>query len=119
LKEEAFLKDINWVNDFRFKVSTGTSGNSGTSGSDWNYQHLATVSAGQYNAGSAWGLNSAGNPELSWEKQALTNVGIEATLFNKLNVGVEYFNRNTSSLLMDVPYPYTTGYSSVKSNVGK
>ena len=119
LKEEAFLKDVDWVNDFRFKVSTGTSGNSGSSGSDWNYQHLATVSAGQYNSGSAWGLNSAGNPELSWEKQSLTNIGIETRIFNKLNIGVEYFNRNSSSLLMDVPYPYTTGYSSIKSNIGK
>src|SRR5690606_21186092 len=30
-----------------------------------------------------------------------------------------YFNRTTTNLLMDVPYPYTSGYESIKSNVGK
>ena len=119
LKDENFLKDVSWVNDLGLKASIGTSGNSGDSGSTWNYQHLATVSAGQYNSGAAWGLNVAGNPDLTWENQMMANIGVSATLFDKLNIELEAFDRTTTDLLMSVPYTYTSGYASVISNVGK
>ena len=35
-----------------------------------------------------------------------------------MNVGVEYYKRTTNDMLMDVPIPYTTGYSEVTKNTG-
>ena len=35
-----------------------------------------------------------------------------------LDVNVEFYNRTTTDMLMDVPYNYTTGFSSLKANVG-
>lgn len=113
-KSEKFLQNIGWINDLNVKASIGTSGNS----SIGNYQSLATVGTNLYNSAPGWGVGSAGNPELSWETQRQINLGVQATLFNRLNLDVEYFDRLTSNMLISVPYPYTTGFSSITSNVG-
>lgn len=113
-KSEKFLQGVKWINDLTVKGSIGTSGNS----SIGNYQSLATVGTNLYGSTPGWGIGSPGNPELSWEKQQQINVGVQATLFNRLNLDVEYFERTTSSMLISVPYPNTTGFSSITSNVG-
>jgi hypothetical protein len=76
------------------------------------------VGTNLYSSQPGWGVSSAGNPELSWETQRQINIGTQATLFNKLNIDVEYFDRVTSSMLISVPFPWTSGFSSVTSNVG-
>jgi hypothetical protein len=113
-KNEKFLQNVKWINNLVVKGSIGTSGNS----SIGNYQSLATVGTNLYSSAPGWGVSSAGNPELSWETQRQINIGTQATLFNKLNLDIEYFDRVTSSMLISVPFPYTSGFSSVTSNVG-
>ena len=113
-KNEKFLQNVKWVDNLVVKGSIGTSGNS----SIGNYQSLATVGTNLYNSTPGWGVSSAGNPELSWETQKQINLGVQATVFNKLNIDVEYFERLTSSMLISVPFPWTSGFSSVTSNVG-
>ncbi|GAA4134144.1 TonB-dependent receptor [Sphingobacterium kyonggiense] len=114
MKNEAFLQDVSWINSLALRASTGTQGNAAIG----NYQALATVGTTVYDGMTGWGISSAGNPNLTWEKQQKTSVGISANLFNRVNLDLEYFNRNTSSQLLAVPYPYTSGYSSITSNVG-
>ena len=58
------------------------------------------------------------NPKLTWEKQGLFTVALTGRVFNVLDFDIEYYNRTTTSMLMDVPYPYTSGFSSLTSNVG-
>ena len=113
-KNEKFLQNVSWINNLVIKGSIGTSGNS----SIGNYQSLATVGTNLYSSSPGWGVSSAGNPELSWETQKQINVGTQATLFNKLNIDVEFFDRVTSNMLISVPFPWTSGFSSVTSNVG-
>jgi TonB-linked SusC/RagA family outer membrane protein len=113
-KKEKFLQNVKWIDDLTFKGSLGTSGNSSVG----DYQSLALVGTNLYNTGSGFGVSSPGNPQLSWETQKQTNIGIQATLFKKLNVDVEYFNRITNNMVISVPYPYSSGWSTVTSNVG-
>ncbi len=112
--KERFLSNISWLNDLNVKATIGTSGNS----SIGNYQALATVGSSLYNAGTTFGISSAGNPLLSWETQRQINFGISGTIFNRLNFDIEYYNRNTSNMLVSVPYAFTSGFSSITSNVG-
>ncbi len=122
-KKEAFLKDLDWINDLDVKFSTGTQGNAGIG----NYQARATAGKiGQYRGEVGWGLGNPGNPDLAWERQSKTTVGINTRLFNRLGINLEYYYRLTSDMLMDVPQPYTTGlalddlgFASITSNVGK
>lgn len=112
--KESFLSNVKWLNDLNVKATIGTSGNS----SIGNYQSLATVGTGLYNAGTTFGISAAGNPLLSWETQRQINFGISGTVFNRLNFDIEYYNRKTSNMLVSVPYAFTSGFSNITSNVG-
>lgn len=113
-KKESFLQDVSWLDALTLKASIGTQGNSAIG----NYQSLATVGSIQYNASPAWGVNSPGNPNLAWEKQTKTTVGISGSVVQRVNFTVEVYNRVTDNMLVSVPYPYTSGWSDVTANVG-
>ncbi len=113
-KQEKFLENINWLTDLVVRASIGTSGNS----SIGNYDALGLVGTNQYDGQPGFAFNTAGNPDLSWEQQKLTNIGVNFTLFKRANFEVEYYNKLTSNMLLNVPFPYTSGFSDVQSNVG-
>ncbi|MDE1191462.1 MAG: SusC/RagA family TonB-linked outer membrane protein [Arachidicoccus sp.] len=114
-KKESFLSNVSWLNDLIVKASIGTSGNAAIG----DYAALPTVGTiTAYNTATSWSIGSAGNPDLTWEKQRQINIGFQATVFNRLHLDAEYFDRLTTHMLFDVPYPYTSGFSSVTSNVG-
>jgi TonB-linked SusC/RagA family outer membrane protein len=113
-KQEDFLTNIDWLTDIVVRANVGTTGNSAID----NYQSLPLVGTNTYETGSGWGISQAGNPLLSWESQLKTTVGINFSLFDKAHFDISYYDRVTKNMLIDVPYPYTTGFSSVISNVG-
>jgi TonB-linked SusC/RagA family outer membrane protein len=126
-KKENFLKDVNWLNSLTFKLSVGTSGNAeignynsyalvGTSEYDIYY---GTDTSNQYNGGPGWSIDAPGNSKLSWEEQIKSTFGVSFGLFDRIHADIEVYNRVTSSMLMDVPYPYTTGFAEITENVGK
>ncbi len=114
-KNENFLKDVSWLTDLKARASIGTAGNS----SIGNYQSLATVGTAIYGGGTAWGITSPGNPQLAWETQTKTTIGITANLFDRVELEAEYFKRITNNMLVSVPFPYTSGFADVTSNIGK
>ena len=114
-KKESFLENIDIISSLNVKASIGTSGNSEIA----NYANLATVGTNLYNGGSGWSISTPGNPELSWEHQFQTTVGVKFALMHDLyRFNIEYYNRVTNNMLVDVPYPYTSGFGTVTSNVG-
>lgn len=112
--QENFLRNINWLSDVVVRSSVGTTGNSDIG----NYQSLPLVGTNQYDNQTGWGISAAGNPQLSWENQLKASVGVNFTLFNKARFDVSYYNRTTKNMLMSVPYPFTSGFSSITDNVG-
>ena len=115
IKGEEWMKDVDWVNNFQLKASYGTMGNSGID----NYLSYGLTNSGrQYNGEAGWYLSSLGNPNLTWETLENLNIGINATLFNKLTVNVEFYNKITKDMLMYIPYSFQTGFSGGWGNVG-
>ena len=115
IKAEDFMFGASAVNDLNLKVSYGTQGNA----SIGNYQHLGLISSSsKYMDTESKVLAQPSNPGLTWEPQALFTVGVNGRFFDMLDVNVEFYNRTTTDMLMDVPYNYTTGFSSLKANVG-
>lgn len=115
MKQENFLKDASWLDDATLKLSHGTSGNAGVG----PYDYIATsVASTQYGGVTGWGIGNSGNQKLTWENQAKTTLGISLRMLDFLGVNLELYNRVTTDMLMDVPVPYTTGVSTVMSNVG-
>jgi outer membrane receptor protein involved in Fe transport len=68
------------------------------------------------------GLKVSGlaNSGLKWEKTNQFNVGVDLGMFNnRLNVSAEYYNSITRDMLLFVPIPDITGFSSQLTNIGK
>ncbi len=115
MKHENFMQDAYWLNDLNFKVSYGTQGNA----SIGDYQYLALIGeAGKYATGSALIMSQPSNYDLTWEQQALLTVGLNGRIFDRVDFNLEFYNRTTSAMLMQVPYNYTAGFSSIYKNVG-
>lgn len=116
MKEEAFLKDNDLIHDLKLRASLGTTGNL----PDKYYENLALYSfTGGYGAQGATYWSSIGNSKLSWEKTSTYNIGLDINLLGRLGFSVEYFVKNTSDLLLDVPVSLQTGFQKVLSNAGK
>lgn len=115
VKKESFLENVNVISSLNVKASIGTSGNAEIG----NYSNLATIGTTSYNATSGWLVANPGNPDLGWESQMKSTFGVKFALLNdKYRFNIEYYNRVTKNMLLSVPYPYTSGFSSVLSNVG-
>ena len=117
LRNEHFMESSRrWLTNAQLSLSTGTSGNSSIP----NYEHLALVGGGlDYVGNAGMALMQPGNENLSWEKLWTTNVALHVGFWNRLNLDVEFYNKRTSDMLMEVPQPYSTsGYGYYWDNVG-
>ncbi len=115
-KKENFLQNADWLSDLVVRASVGTSGNSAIG----NYDALALVGTNQYDGQTGFGLSTSnpGNPDLAWEQQRIINLGVNVSLFNRANLEVEYYEKLTTNMLLSVPFPYTSGFANVQTNVG-
>lgn len=124
MKEENFLKNIDWLYNLKLRLSYGISGNSAVSAYQTQgglgktmYSFIAkNVETGAYGYYPALTPNTA----LGWEKTATTNVGIDfGFLNNRISGSIDLYYQNTYDLLMQKKVPTSTGYSISWDNVGK
>ena len=104
-----------WLTNLQFKATVGSTGNSEIG----NYTSLGLTGQTQYGGQPGWVLAQPANTELGWEKQVQTNVGLTARLFDRLSVDFNFYHRKTLDMLLGVPLPTTTGFSSQSVNVGE
>lgn len=119
LSNESFMQGISWLNDLKLRASYGVLGSQNNivatnpftlfGGSLGSYYDIAgtsnSVQQGFYQT-------SIGNPFTGWEEDVITNVGIDATLFNRLSVSVEWYKKSINGLLFRQPLPATVGGAS-------
>ena len=119
LSEEKFMKNQNFINFLKLTASYGTAGNDRIG----NFSSLDLFGGGVLSdyAGSP-GLRpiQVPNKSLTWEETAQLDFGFSSTFYkNKFNLSVNYFDKITTGILLDVPFPFTTGFSSASRNIGK
>ena len=115
--QEPFIKDLNVFSDLRFRASLGLSGNQNGIG--------AYAAQGLWSSGASY-LDQPGiapsqlaNPDLTWETTRQTDIGLEfGILKNRLFVSADYYHKYTYDLLLNVPVPYRTGFTSYLQNFG-
>ncbi len=119
---EPFMKNVSWVDDLALRASYGITGNDAIS----SYQSLAAINmitSGYLFDGSqpaAAYRSRLASPDLTWEKTALANLALDASLFKgRLNLTAEVYTSKTTDLLLSVQQPTQTGYSSRLTNIGK
>jgi TonB-linked SusC/RagA family outer membrane protein len=120
VSEEAFLSDNPVISNLKLRTSYGLTGNSEIP----PYSSLSLLGsnyAAIFNESrvSGTGINRLANPDLRWEKTAQTDVGIELGLFNnRITVEADYYYRLTTDMLLDAPVPTTSGYATIRRNIG-
>lgn len=117
LRNEKFMQPVRkWLTTAQLSLSTGTSGNSSIP----NYEHMALVGGGaDYFGDAGIALLQPGNEDLSWEKLWTTNVALRLGFWNRLNVDLEFYNKKTTDMLMEVPESYADkGFGYRWDNVG-
>ncbi|SDK96985.1 TonB-linked outer membrane protein, SusC/RagA family [Catalinimonas alkaloidigena] len=106
---EAFMQEVPMLSNLKVRGSWGIIGNEKI---DYNRQYsrvengLAAVfgRGDMMYPGSTFG--ETGNPDLSWENTYQTDIGMEFGLFsNRLNVEVDYYNKRTEGILINLPVP--------------
>ncbi|MFD2247449.1 SusC/RagA family TonB-linked outer membrane protein [Pontibacter ruber] len=117
VSEEPFFKEsIESISSLKLRASYGITGNqSGIT----NFQSLGTWSGTPYADLPGISPVQLANPDLKWETTAQTDIGIDLGLFqNKLNLTADYYVKKTTDLLLAVPLPKTSGFSSQVQNYG-
>ncbi|MFT4153774.1 SusC/RagA family TonB-linked outer membrane protein [Parafilimonas sp.] len=115
--QESFIKDLHIFDDLKFRGSIGLSGNQNGIGA---YAALGLWSSGtNYLEEAGTAPSQLANPDLTWETTRQLDVGTEfAILKNKLTVSFDYYNKYTYNLLLDVPVPSRSGFTSYLQNYG-
>lgn len=121
--KEAFTQDLDWLDQLKIKASFGQQGNDDLLYSDGysNYypyqdQFQVTGADGIWSNGQ---LYYKGNKNITWETSNNFNAGIDFSVFKGMLSGtVEYFNRQTSDMLYNMPVAPINGYSSIPMNIG-
>ena len=110
LSEEAFMKDIDWLDNLKLRLSYGMVGNDGIS-SDlfsqmWSSKDYAT--------------SEIANEDLKWETTITRNIGLDFGFFkNRLWGSVDLYWNTTKDLLMLTSIPGITGFTSTYANIGQ
>ncbi|AWW31200.1 SusC/RagA family TonB-linked outer membrane protein [Echinicola strongylocentroti] len=96
LSEEGFLKSSNFVDNLKFRVGWGITG---------NQEFPAGASQERYAFGNQQiSLINVANPDLKWETTETVNIGLDFSLFrSKLMGSLEYFDKATTDLLFQLP----------------
>ena len=117
VSNEAFMKDVKWVDNLNVKVSYGEQGNDNI-GKLYAWQSLYSLN--YKNADNVGGLiSSLETKGVSWEKNGNLNAGLETSLFNgRVKLGFEYYYRKTSDMLLSYPMATSTGFDGYNANVG-
>lgn len=94
IAEEGFLKSSTMINQLKFRVGWGRTGNQEfPSGASLNRLVFSNQSISQANYG---------NPDLKWETSTTINAGVDfAILDNRLYGSVDYFNKETTDALFE------------------
>jgi TonB-linked outer membrane protein, SusC/RagA family len=119
--DEPFMRGRTSFSELKFRLSYGITGNQAIN----EYQSLARlgtvfVPVGRNNeAVTLAPTGGAANPDLKWETQNQLNAGVDmGFLNNRVLVTLDGYQSRTHDLLLDVPLPRSSGFSSQLQNVG-
>ena len=119
VSEEAFMKDVEWVSNFKVRLGWGIVGNDRIS----NYLSMDLYEANKYGIGNntvtVLTPKQLKNANLKWEGASSVNLGVDLGFFdNRLNVTADFFIKDTKDLLLAQSLAHVTGFDSQMQNIG-
>ncbi len=128
IDQEGFMQDYDWLDQLKFRLGTGTTGNSAVSAysTQGGLAHVFYPFGNVYESGYYASDFLLANPPamankmLGWEKTTQTNFGIDFSTYRGVFSGsIDFYGSKTSDLLMNMTIPSLTGYTTTYANVGK
>lgn len=108
--EEAFMKNITWLSNLKMRASYGQLGNENIG--LYKYQTLIDASNGNE--------TTFGNPDITWEKVNMFDVGADISLFNgMLDLTFDYYDKKTTDILLTPSISMIGGLGSTTINAGR
>ncbi|MGF7215610.1 TonB-linked SusC/RagA family outer membrane protein [Spirosoma lacussanchae] len=116
LTEENFLKNTSGISFLKLRASYGRTGNAEIE----NFPQLGLFTGdGGYAGLPGQRPSQLANPNLKWETTDQADIGLDfGFLNNRINGEIDYYNKQTTGLLLNVNVPGTTGFSTQFRNVG-
>lgn len=115
ISKEGFLADNSTLSFLKLRTSYGLTGNAGID----NFGHLGLYGVNRYNGLGGTAPSQLKNPDLGWESTRQIDFGIDWGFFkNRISGEIDYYMKKTRDLLLNIPVPETSGYSSQMQNVG-
>ncbi|WP_081852489.1 TonB-dependent receptor [Prevotella sp. 10(H)] len=123
IKEENFMKDVNFVSDLKLRAGFGITGNqdignfrydktynvNSLKGAMWNQQQIT-----------AYEISGISNPDLKWEETSQFNIGLDyGILGNRFRGAIDFYRKTTSNLLLEVDAIQPAVASKFLDNVGE
>jgi TonB-linked SusC/RagA family outer membrane protein len=132
ISEEAFMKNISWIDNLKLRFGWGQTGNSGGAtdlsapglnldGRYIYYKNTDPIGMGTGSTNISTGFyNVLKDPDLKWETNEQTNIGIDAAFFGgQLVVGLDYFVRTSKDLLLYRNIRPSSGFERIYTNYGE
>lgn len=123
MKQESFLKNIRSISNSKLRFSYGITGNNRIPDYafaprlDMDYAYF--YSFGNDVPGRGIVTTSMGNANLKWESTHQLDIGYDLSLFkDRINLTVDWYQKNTKDLLMNATMPISSGYTTVFKNIG-
>lgn len=120
LSEEDFLSESSFLNRLKLRTSYGVTGNTEID----PYSTLATINSGTalingQRVNDSF-VNRIPNPDVGWETTTQFDVGLEVSTKTNPQISLEldYYYKLTEDLLLNRPIPRSTGFSSIRDNIG-
>ena len=124
IEEEDFMHDVDFIDQLKFRISYGETGNDRISSGLTQFLFEGTTNRGP-GFGNVFNLyynpdsSSLYNPDLIWETTVTSNYGLDFTMFNKrLNGSFDYYRNETRDLLYTKAIPTSTGFNEEYANIG-
>ncbi|MDT0678552.1 SusC/RagA family TonB-linked outer membrane protein [Autumnicola musiva] len=120
ISNEEFMQTSNIFSDLKLRASYGKTGNQEIG----NYGSLSLLSTVNVLTGdqARTGIypRNIANPDLKWETTDQFDVGVDMELWNNaISITADYYKKTTTDLLLNVPIPWTTGFSDALVNLGE
>lgn len=122
LSEESFMEDSrSWLTNMKIRASWGLLGNQSALGDNFAYLPSYGLNSGYPFGGEYYGGYNLGSykiRDISWEKSTTYGVGLDFSIKNNFNMSIDYYNRKTTGIIMDMPVPTEFGMGAYKDNIG-
>jgi len=115
IDQEDFIQNISYIDNLKLRASYGEVGNDDL-GDFFLSQPRYGLTSNAGDPAIIW--SEIGNADLQWETVESWDVALEFGLFNNFLDGtIEYYKRNSSDLLYDLPIALSNGLNSFPANV--